>query len=148
VLEFYGTLIAFAVLGFAFWAVGLYEMPRDLGLFYLGWLYMFLFASGLGLILGALSEMAEWTEKLVGPFMYFLLPVSGVFYMTDWLPDRLRDAALYLPTVNAFELIRGGQFGPAVQVHYDLAYETFLCGALILVGILLCRNVHQHLIIE
>ncbi|MDB5972039.1 MAG: capsule biosynthesis protein [Hydrocarboniphaga sp.] len=147
-LEFYGTLIAYAVIGFIFWSVDLYELPRDWGLFYLGWAYMGLFGCGFGLILGSLTEMYEWLEKLVGPFMYFMLPICGVFFMVDWLPPRLQQAALYMPTVNAFELIRAGQLGPSVRTHYWLEYETFVCAAMIAVGLMLCRNVHRHLIVE
>jgi capsular polysaccharide transport system permease protein len=148
VLEVYGSMIAYAVMSFVFWALNLYELPQDWGLFYLGWGYMVLFSGGLGLVMGCVSEMAEWTEKLVGPFMYFLLPVSGVFYMSDWLPERYRELALLVPTVDAFEMIRGGQFGPSVRVHYDAVYTTWICAAQIAVGLVLCRRVHRHLVVE
>jgi len=148
VLEVYGALIAYAVIAFIFWALGYYQLPQDWGLFYLGWGYMIAFSAGLGLVMGCLSEMAEWTEKLVGPFTYFLLPISGVFFMADWLPERYREWALYVPTLHAFEMIRGGQFGPSVRVHYDLGYVTAVCTALIGLGLVLCRRVHRHLVIE
>lgn len=148
VLEVYGAVIAYAVIAFLFWAIGYYKLPQDWGLFYLGWVYMIAFSAGLGLVMGCLSEMAEWSEKLVGPFTYFLLPISGVFFMADWLPERYRDLALYVPTLHAFEMIRGGQFGPSVRVHYDLAYVSAVCSGLILMGLLLCRRVHRHLVVE
>ena len=147
-LEVYGSLIAYAVIAFIFWALGYYALPRDWGLFYLGWAYMIAFSAGLGLVMGCVSEIAEWTEKLVGPFMYFLLPISGVFYMADWLPERYREWALYVPTLHAFEMIRGGQFGPSVRVHYDLGYVTAVCTVLISAGLLMCRRVHRHLVVE
>lgn len=148
ILEVYGALIAYAVIAFLFWALDFYELPKDWGLFYLGWAYMIAFSSGLGLVMGCVSEMAEWTEKLVGPFMYFLLPISGVFFMADWLPDRYRALALYVPTVNAFEMIRGGQFGPSVRVHYDIVYTSWVSAALIALGLILSRRVHRYLIAE
>lgn len=148
ILEIYGAMIAYAVIAFIFYSVGLYALPRDWGLFYLGWFYFILFSIGIGLIIGSLTEIFEWMEKLIGPFMYFMLPICGVFFMADWLPERARRAALYVPTVNAFELIRAGQFGPSVRVHYDLVYESFACAVLIALGLILCRKVHRHLIIE
>jgi capsular polysaccharide transport system permease protein len=148
ILEVYGALIAYLVIGFLFWALGYYELPKDWGLFYLGWAYMIAFSAGLAMVMGCVSEMAEWSEKLVGPFMYFLLPISGVFFMADWLPDRYRAWALYVPTLNAFEMIRGGQFGPAVRVHYELGYTTAVCVGLIALGLVLSRRVHRHLVIE
>ena len=99
-------------------------------------------------MIGSLTEIHEWMEKLVGPFMYFMLPICGVFFMVDWLPDRAQRYALYVPTVNAFELIRAGQFGPMVRTHYDIAYVSATSVALIALGLLLCRNVHRHLQIE
>jgi capsular polysaccharide transport system permease protein len=148
ILEAYGTAITFLLMSFVFWAAGLYDWPVDWGLYYLGWAYFLVFSASMGLIIGALTEMYEWTEKLVGPFMYFMLPACGCFFMVDWLPGKVQQIALYVPPVNAYELIRGGQFGPGVRVHYWLAYETFVCAALFGLGLLLCRNVHKHLVIE
>jgi capsular polysaccharide transport system permease protein len=147
-LEFYGTLIAYAVIAFVFYTVDMYELPQDWGLFLLGWFYFLVFSMAAGLIIGSLTELYEWSEKLVGPFMYFMLPICGAFFMVDWLPYRLQRAAVYVPTVDAFELIRSGQFGPSVRVYYDLPYETFICTALFALGIILCRNVHRHLVFE
>jgi capsular polysaccharide transport system permease protein len=148
VLEVYGVMIAWLVIAFVFISLGLYEPPQDWALFYLGWFYFVLICTGLGLIVGSLTEMYEWTEKLVGPLMYFLLPVCGCFYMVDWLPDRWRGAALLIPTVDAFELIRGGQFGPGLRVHYDLPYLSFASVALVGLGLALTRRVHHYLVIE
>lgn len=148
VLEAYGTAIAYLVMGFVFWAVGLYEWPQDWGLFYLGWLYFFLFSAAMGFIVGSLTEIYEWGEKMVGPFMYFALPVCGVFFFVDWLPPEAREWVLLMPTVTAYELIRGGQFGPQVPIHTDLPYTTAACLVLLVIGLLLCRNVHKHLDID
>lgn len=147
-LEFYGSLMAFAVIGFIFNAFGLYELPRDYGLFYLGWFYMLLWTMASAMIIGSLTELYEWTEKLIGPFIYLMLPICGAFYMLEWLPGVARKYLQYIPTVQAFEMIRAGQFGGAVNPHYDFAYASFISALLIAVGILLCRTVHRHLVIE
>jgi ABC-type polysaccharide/polyol phosphate export permease len=148
VLEVYGVMTAYLVIAFVFTASGLYELPADWGRFLLGWLYFVLLTTGWGLVVGSLTEMYEWAEKLVGPLMYFLLPVCGFFYMADWLPEGLREAALYMPTLDAFELIRGGQFGDGVHFYYNLPYLTFACAVLIALGLALTRRVHHYLVIE
>ena len=148
VLEIYGTAIAYLVMGFAFWAFDLYEWPKDWGLFYLGWFYFIVFSTAMALIIGSLTEMYEWTEKMVGPLMYFMLPVCGCFFMVDWLPGNFQQLVLYFPTVNAYEMLRGGQFGPGVPVHYDLPLVTATCFSMLAVGLLLTRNVHKHLVID
>jgi len=147
VLEISGNAMAFLVVAFIFGAAGLYEPPKDFGLFYLGWLFAILYSAGLGLIIGCLSEKYEWVEKLVGPASYFQLPISGAFFMVDWLPDHVRKLALLVPSVNSYEMIRAGQFGPGIRVHYDLAYTTLACSALIVTGLIMCRQVHKHLVI-
>lgn len=145
VLEFFGAVSAYVVIAFLFWAVDLYQWPVDLWLFYLGWFYMLLFSAAFGLIMAGLTEIVEWTEKLVAPMMYLFLPISGVFVMLDWLPDYAREALLWMPSVNAFEMIRGGQFGPSVPVYYDVPRTTLECMAMLFVGLVMCRNAHRHL---
>jgi len=147
VLEILGNAMAFLVVAFIFGAVGLYELPKDFGMFYLGWMYSCLYPVGLGLVIGCVSERHEWIEKLVGPMTYFQLPISGAFFMVDWLPEHAQKFALLVPSVNAYEMIRAGQFGPGVHVHYNIAYTTFACFALIAIGLMLCRQVHKHLVI-
>ena len=148
VLEIYGVMIAWLVIAFVFTALGLYEPPRVWSLFYLGWFYICVLSTGFGLIIGSLTEIWEWTEKFIQPFMYFMLPVCGCFYMVDWFPEHVRALALRVPTTSAFELIRGGQFGPSVHVHYDIAYLNLWCIGLLGVGLTLCRRVHRYLVIE
>lgn len=148
VLEIYGSMIAYLVIAFIFLSIDLYEPPQDWGLFYLGWLYFVLFSSGMGLIIGSLTEMYEWTEKMIGPFMYLALPVCGCFFMVDWLPDKVQRYAVWFPTVSAYELLRSGQFGPSLRVHYDLPVLSFTCIVLLALGLILSRRVHRYLVIE
>jgi capsular polysaccharide transport system permease protein len=148
ILELFGTFIAYLIIGFAFWAVGLYEWPRDPGRFLAGWSLMLYFAASLGLILGSLTEMQEWTEKLIGPATYFMLPISGMFFMVDWLPYKLRQYIVLMPTVDAYELIRGGQFGASVHIYYNLPYVLYVCSALTWLGLAMTRRVHRYLVIE
>lgn len=148
VLEIFGCFIAYLAVAFIFFALGLYDLPRDWGLFYLGWFYHILYAMGTALIVACITEMYEWTEKLVAPISYIMVPLCGFFYMVDWLPERVQKLALYLPSVNAYELVRAGQFGPSVRVHYNLGYLTFICLGMIAVGMIACRRVRRHIVIE
>lgn len=146
-LEFCGATAAFVAIAFVFWASNMYEWPQDLGLFYLGWFYMLAFSAGFGLIMAGLTEIVDWTDKLVQPMMYLFLPLSGVFFMLDWLPQYVREGLLWMPSVNAFEMIRGGQFGPSVQVYYDIPRASIECAAMLFIGLILCRSAHRHLVL-
>lgn len=147
-LEFYGVMIAYIVIAFIFNSFELYELPRDWAMFYIGWFQMLAFSTAAAMIISSLTELYEWSEKLIGPFMYFMLPICGAFYMVDWLPSSAQKYLTYLPTVQAFEMVREGQFAGSVNAHYDVAYASLFNAALLAVGILMCRNVHRHLVVE
>jgi capsular polysaccharide transport system permease protein len=53
------------------------------------------------------------------------MPISGVFFMLEWLPEWLQEFAAWVPTVHIFELLRDGQFGDRVSAMYDLSYVMF-----------------------
>ena len=103
---------------------------------------------GTALIIACVTEMYEWTEKIVAPVSYIMVPLCGFFYMVDWLPDRAQKLALYLPSVNAYELVRAGQFGSDVRAHYNLGYVTFVCLGMIAVGMIASNRVRHHIVIE
>jgi capsular polysaccharide transport system permease protein len=147
-LEFYGVMIAYIVIAFIFGSFELYELPRDWAMFYIGWFQMLWFSAASAMIIGSLTEIYEWSEKLIAPFMYFMLPICGAFYMLDWLPNAAQDYLKWLPTVQAFEMIREGQFGGSANTHYSVAYASLVNTVLLAAGILMCRNVHRHMVIE
>lgn len=147
-LEFYGVILAYIVISFIFNSLDLYELPRDWATFYTGWFYMLAWTMALAMIVGSLTESYEWTEKLVGPFIYFMMPASGAFFMLDWLPEEARRILQYIPTAQAFEMIRQGQFGGAVNAHYSLPYATFISAILLAVGMLLCRRMNRQVVLE
>ena len=74
------------------------------------------------------------------------LPICGFFYLAAWLPLPLRNMALtVLPSLHAYEMIRGGLFGNRIQVFYDVSYVSFLLAVLTLLGLWLVHGVRQHL---
>lgn len=126
-LEGAGTVIAFVFGCSVFVATGLMDFPKDLFLLYTGWFYAIWFCGSLAMLLGAASELSSLVEKLYNPFSYLSLPISGAFYMVAWLPNSWQEYALYVPLVHYFEMIRGGYFGAALTVHYDIGYLTAVC---------------------
>jgi capsular polysaccharide transport system permease protein len=148
VLEIFGCAIAYLTVAFIFFTLDLYEFPKDWGLFYLGWMYHIFYALGTALIMACVTEMYEWTDKLIGPVSYIMVPLCGFLYMVDWLPQRAQKLALFLPSVNAYELVRAGQFGTDVRVHYDLGYLNFVCLGMVAVGMIMCRHVRHYIVIE
>jgi capsular polysaccharide transport system permease protein len=81
-----------------------------------------LLAQGIAMIFA--SVVSEWPglERALHVTTYLLMPISGLFFMVEWLPAQLREWALLVPTVHLFELLRDGQFGDRFRPVYDLTY--------------------------
>jgi capsular polysaccharide transport system permease protein len=92
-----------------------------------GWLYMAWLSFGIGMILTALAERFDFVEKLVAPFQYLILPISGCFFMVGWLPTWTQTLALYVPTVHCYEMFRAGLLGESVEIHFSFTYLTMVC---------------------
>lgn len=86
---------------------------------------MVLMGQGLALVIGAVTSEWEAIDRLVHAMTYLMMPISGLFFMVEWLPEWAQDAAMWVPTVSLFELLRDGQFGDRVTAHYDLAYVGY-----------------------
>lgn len=80
-------------------------------------------AHGTGLlILSATAVGSQLVDRLVHPFTYLILPVSGMFYMVWWMPGPFQEVLLWVPLVHIMEFLREGQFGLGVPYHYDVVY--------------------------
>lgn len=145
-LETIGNLAATALSFLAFFMIGVVEYPHDLSLFMLGLFYMVWWSISVALILAAWSERSELVQHIWMPISYMYLPICGFFYLAVWLPLPLRNLALtVLPSLHAYEMIRGGLFGNTIQVFYDVSYVSFVLAVLTLFGLWLVSGVRQHL---
>jgi capsular polysaccharide transport system permease protein len=145
-LELAGVTASFFLLMGAMVGLGLMKLPRDPLLFLGGWLLMGWFSASLGTTLGCLSEHSEMVERLWHPVSYFLLAVSGTFYMVDWIPPNFREVVLWVPMVHPIEMMRGGYWGSAVATHFSVAYIAVVCLAMTLVALLLMADRRMKLL--
>jgi capsular polysaccharide transport system permease protein len=145
-LEVIGNLAAIASSYLIFYALGFIEWPLDPPLLILGVFYMAWWSFAVALIVAGWSERSDLVEHIWPPFSYIYMPISGFFYLAAWLPPSLRDFALtVLPSLHAYEMIRGGLFGNRIQVFYDVGYLSYVLAALTLLGLWLVHTVRQHL---
>jgi capsular polysaccharide transport system permease protein len=147
-LEVGSNLSAAVASGVFFYSIGLIDLPQDLPLFYLGYFFTIWWCAVAGLIIGGLSERTDWTEKIWMPYSYLYMFFSGFFYMAAWLPPAVREVALYQPYTQAYEMIRGGMFGSAVETYGDPAYTTFILAVLTLIGLLIMRDSRKYVVTE
>ncbi|MGE0259131.1 MAG: ABC transporter permease [Alphaproteobacteria bacterium] len=145
-LEVIGNLAATALSFVLFYMISVVEWPHDPGLFMLGLFYMTWWSVAVALILGPLSERSEIVAHVWAPISYMYFPICGFFFLAAWLPVSLRNIALtVLPSLHAYEMIRGGMFGGRIQVFYDISYVSFLLAVLTLLGLWLVYDVRRHL---
>lgn len=139
-LEVAGVTASFCAVMTALWATGLLAAPHNVLAMLAGWSLMAWFSAALGTTLGCLSERTDLVERIWHPASYFLLFVSGAFFMVAWLPADWRSAALWVPMVHATEMLRSGYFGPNQATFHNAVYLLAWCMGLTLVALLLLRD--------
>ena len=147
-LEVAGTTLALIVVYGTLRVAGIIEPFADLGELLAGWLFMAWLAFAVALVLAAATESFPFVEKLVAPFQYLILPISGMFFMVSWLPGNAQKWALYVPLVNCFELFRAGLFGETVQTFFDVQYLTYCCVFTTAIGLLMIQRASRHVEFE
>ena len=148
ILEVVGTLIAGAIVMFIASFLGFMDLPVDLPILYAGLAYHIMFCYASALIIAALSEYSDLVEKAITVVMYLSIPFSGTFTMVDWMPKQFQDILLWSPSVHNLEMIRLGQFGSAVHAHYDLFYDTWSTGLMLLLGLFLTLQVRSRIVVQ
>lgn len=121
-LELIGVTGAFVFISCIFLFTSVFTPVYDIFYIVIGWLLLCWFALGLGLFIGSLTEISDVIERLWHPISYFMLPISGAFFLVQWLPESFRQYAVYIPMVNCVELIRYGFLGNAFVPYYNIPY--------------------------
>ncbi|MBX9701149.1 MAG: ABC transporter permease [Acetobacteraceae bacterium] len=104
-------------------------------------------AHGLAMLIAAGSVYTEVFERVTHMVTYLSLPILGAFFMVFWLPTELQEAALWIPTVHCFELVRDGQFGTAVPTFYDVPYVLAWIAVLNLFGMAALRKARRDMVL-
>ncbi|MFN7594950.1 MAG: ABC transporter permease [bacterium] len=124
------------------------EMVEDPTKIILAFIGMALLTQGMALMAAAATEAMEGMERAVHAFTYLTLPICGMFFLVEWLPESLQELALYVPTVHLFELMRDGQFGSRFYAHYDLFYVAVWILVTHLLGLAALRITRRRLGLE
>ena len=143
-LEFIGTTASFIVVWGSLCVAGLAAPIEKPGLLILGWIMMTWLAGAVGAIFSALTEASESAERFIQPIQYLTLPISGAFFMVDWLPSWAQDAVLLNPMVHCFEVFRAGYFGDYLPTHYDLLYFSAWALGLTFIGVMLVQRARSQ----
>jgi len=106
---------------------------------FMGW-----FSFALSMIVCAATHDRKTISRFVHPFVYIMFPLSGAFYMLEWLPEPYRTWMSWYPMTIIFELARYGQFEYAHDRYVDIPYLVLTCLALTFVGMVAIKLVRRH----
>ena len=117
-VEVAGCTLAGLVIYWFLYTCNLLEAPADIGLMLAGWLLMAVVSVGVMVLFAVMTEFWEPAEHFIQPFQYLTIPLCGFMFMVNWLPDYVQAYAVWFPTVDCYEMIRGGLFGKTIETHY------------------------------
>jgi len=136
VLEAMAVLMAMYILLAATTAASLGHLPDRPLLIFAGVGLMFWLTTALAMILCALSEFTTMPERLTHPITYLIIPISGMFYRIEWMPEVVRKYLGWFPVPQIIELIREGEWSGLSSSYLNVPYLVGCCAVLTLLGLL------------
>lgn len=144
-LEFCGVFLTFVVLMTLLIATGIANPPARPLIVIAAYALIFWYAFGHSMIITAISYERRTVGRLVHPYSYFMVGLSGSFFQMVWIPHPFRDWLGWIPLTSGFELVRYGWFE---STNLDYFFGQYLIGAnLILtwVGLVLMRRMRDRI---
>jgi capsular polysaccharide transport system permease protein len=147
-LEIAASFITLGLIYTVFIYIGWVRLPAIFSYFLFGLAYMALVSWACAVFLCALGETSKVIGKMLSTFNYLMLAVGGVFFMVEWMPLWLQKYLVWVPTVQAFELIRFGYFGDALRTHWD-PFNMLVCFLVpAVLGLHILRVAREHMELE
>lgn len=144
-LETAGTWLAFFILiGLAI-ATGFSNPPVRPAILLAGMVSMVLLSMGGAFVICGITHDNKALGRLVHPFTYIMMPLSGAFFAMDAMPGPIRDILLYNPLPHVFETLRHGWFRASKATYIDPVYLGCWILGLWLVGLLLLSVVRRRI---
>ncbi|PJM66539.1 ABC transporter permease [Achromobacter ruhlandii] len=115
-------LVVFVVLISAGHALDLITLPRSWPGFMLYVVLMACCAAAMGLLFGAIATFWHFFLRLAPVIERFLQIFSGVFFVSEQLPEQLRPWMLWLPFAHGMQLLRSAYFDAYTSQDASLGY--------------------------
>lgn len=144
-LEAIGTAATFILIMGVAILLGHAHLPARPFELVVGYFMLWLWSFTLSLLIASWSYDSPTVSKFVHPISYILLPLSGAFFMIQWLPYSWREKVSWWPMAMAFEEMRYGQFAIATDRYVDMKYFFGVCLVLLLLGLLSLKELRRRL---
>ncbi len=128
--------------------LGMAEPPPRPVLVVLGMVVMTWLSTGLGMLICAGGEFFPIVERLVHPATYLALPISGMFFMTEWLSPPLRAMMRWVPLPQIIDIVRMGLFAQATGEDINPVYLLFWCTGTTILGLLALKLARRRMHFE
>jgi capsular polysaccharide transport system permease protein len=147
-LEVAGSFLSTGLIYIGFWYIGWVRAPSYFSYFLFGWIYMGIVSWACAVLLCSLGEASKVMAKILGTFNYLMLAIGGAFYLVDWMPLKVQPYVVWIPTVQAFELIRYGYFGEAIRTHWSPLHLLICALVPAVFGLHILKVAREHMELE
>lgn len=144
-LDTIGVWLAFIILMTAAVSFGMTHLPARPGWLLLGMFAMVWFSFGGSLVVAGLTYERKAIGRLVHPFTYVMMPLSGAFFTMDMLPGAIRDAFMYVPLAHIFEILRFGWFYSGSDDYFSVSYLVEWLMGITLIGLILLSKARKRI---
>lgn len=100
---------------------------------------------GLSMIIAAYTHQSHFLSRLVHPFSYFMIPLSGAFFTMSILPHWAQQYMAWNPLMTIFEIARYGQFEVMSDKYLYIGYVLAFSAVVNYWGLIALRRVRKHL---
>jgi capsular polysaccharide transport system permease protein len=138
-LEAAGTVLAYMTLMSFLAAADLVALPARPLYYLFAQLMMFWCSWAQSLIVSAITFENRTIGRLVHPYSYFMIPLSGAFFQVSWIPEPYRWWLMWIPLPHILELARYGQFNSANLKYFNGPYLIAVCTILTWIGLVTVR---------
>lgn len=144
-LEFTGGFATFTILMGLLILVGLADWPERPLAILIAWILMFWYSMGHAFLISAITYENRTIGRLVHPYSYFMVGLSGAFLPLHWLPHPYREWLSWVPLTSVFELVRYGWFRAANLDYFSGQYLVGACMVLTWIGLVQMRRLREHI---
>jgi len=143
VIEVTGCFSAYLVLMSIFVMIGLGSFPYRPLYVMAGFGLMAWLSTGAAMVVAYITFDRPTLERMLHVFSYFMMPISGAFFMVEWLPSEYQRIVVWNPLTVIFEITRYGQFETASPDFIDFGYVLAVCAFLTYTGLILLRKLRN-----
>lgn len=147
-LETAGILVSVFILIFLSYCLGIGNLPVRPVYIFIGQFYMMWLSFGISMIVCAITYENSTVERLVHPMTYFIMPLSNIFIMMEWIPNPYRGWLEWVPMAECTEIVRYGQFESASNSYFSFNYLTLFCICATVIGLLSLRVIRKHITVN